>query len=130
LGGSYNIPPNDISAREAAVIAAMKRSKVKNPNIDRHRPIPVTVTPQQKMVVVIDNDDITQCKQRTVAGKRKRSLLHGYDYQPGEKVIVIERSGQTRGPFPIVRVHISGHVTIREIAGCENNWMYRSFVHM
>lgn len=122
LGGTSNIPPNDLSAREAAAMAAMERSNVRRKTMsvarDRHRPVPATVTPQ-KVVVLIDDDDIEPSKQKTCAAKKQRRS-NAYDYQPGDKVIVIESDGRTRGPFSIVRVHISGHVTITEGDGRDN----------
>jgi ERCC4-type nuclease len=118
LGGSSSIARNDQSARDAAAMAAMERfqgHRKGDSGCRDRRPIPAAASVEnQKMIVVIDDDDIETHDQKTLPNGQSRA----HDYQPGDKVMVMESNGRTRGPFLIVRVHVSGHVTIKEDNGC------------
>jgi hypothetical protein len=56
-----------------------------------------------------------QVDKRSIAENRKR---FAYDYQPGDKILKIsfrpsKLEPRATGPFPILRVHTNGTVTIR-----------------
>lgn len=115
LGGVFSTAGPDVSAKEAAANAAIKRCQVTErdgSSRDRH-PLYVASMHTPEVIEVIDDADA----DLKPASKRRR---HGYDYQPGDKVIVMDSNGHTRGPLLIVRAHTSGHVTVRENEGHDN----------
>ena len=129
LGGSADLgDTTGISAREAAAIAAISRLE-KSTERGRKRPPkrpPSHKTDNKPAPSSSDDSVIDLCgdsdDEKKPAAKRPKisNNVPSYDYQPGDKVMVVDKNGQKRGPLEIIRVHITGHVTIREKEGHEN----------
>jgi ERCC4-type nuclease len=127
LGGGTDLGgATGISAREAAAMAAISRLEKSTGGRKRPPKRPASHTSYKPAENSSDNSVIDLCNDsdddKKPAAKRLKinNNVPSYDYQPGDKVMVVDSNGRKRGPLQIIRVHITGHVTIREKEGQEN----------
>ena len=134
LGGTTGSIKKPRSANQAAAEAALARfgqSATQSTKKEDCASRTTTTWTQHPIVELLDSDSDEE--DRKPAAKPTQDVKvtsvvepdnNPYDYQPGDQCWLVSGAG----PFPVVRVHCDGHVTIRLSGGSENKLKVREIV--